>query len=134
VAFAAKNYGCDATGITVAQTGAAFGNERIRDNGITSEQARILCLDYRNIPNDKKFTKIASLEMAEVRFELFLFVQVYLCHYSMLESGDMVLSCDRSMISWTTMVSSTSKSLVSDLTGSMRILTGASHSRVPLQI
>jgi len=65
VAFAAKNYGCDATGITVAKTGAAFGTQRIKDNGISEEKARILCTDYRNIPSDRKFTKIVSLEMAE---------------------------------------------------------------------
>jgi sphingolipid C9-methyltransferase len=69
VAFAAKNYGCDATGVTVAKTGAAFGTQRIKDNGISEDKARILCTDYRNIPNDRKFTKIVSLEMAEVSHE-----------------------------------------------------------------
>jgi cyclopropane fatty-acyl-phospholipid synthase-like methyltransferase len=67
VAYAAKNYGCDVTGLTLAQTGAAFGNERIKANGVSPDKARILCRDYRDMPKDKKFTKIVSLEMAEVR-------------------------------------------------------------------
>lgn len=67
VAFAAKNYGVNATGVTLAKEQAAFGNQRIKDNGLTEDQARIICCDYRDIPRDKKFTKIVSLEMAEVR-------------------------------------------------------------------
>lgn len=70
VAFAAKNYGVNATGVTLAKEQAAFGNQRIKDNGLTEAQARIICCDYRDIPRDKKFTKIVSLEMAEVRSHL----------------------------------------------------------------
>jgi len=66
VAYAAKNFGCDVTGLTLAQTGAKFGNERIKESGVNENQARILCLDYRDMPKEKKFTKIVSLEMAEV--------------------------------------------------------------------
>ena len=67
-AFAAKNYGCDATGITLARKQTAFGNQRIKDNGISHDKARILCMDYREIPGGPgQYTKIVSLEMAEVR-------------------------------------------------------------------
>ena len=65
-AFAAKNYAVDATGVTLAKEQTAFGNERIKNNGLDEGQARILCMDYRDIPSDKKFNKIVSLEMAEV--------------------------------------------------------------------
>jgi cyclopropane fatty-acyl-phospholipid synthase-like methyltransferase len=66
VAFAAKNYGCDATGVTLAKNQTKFGNDRIAKNGVDTEKARILCSDYRDIPNSKgAFTKIVSLEMAE---------------------------------------------------------------------
>lgn len=66
-AFAAKNYKCDATGLTIARNQAAFGNKRIADNGVPTERARILCMDYRDIPHPPgHFTKIVSLEMAEV--------------------------------------------------------------------
>ena len=67
VAYAAKNYGCDATGITLGKNQTAFGNDRIKKNGITESQARVHCMDYREIPrNPGSYTKIVSLEMAEV--------------------------------------------------------------------
>ncbi|CAO1622259.1 unnamed protein product [Sympodiomycopsis kandeliae] len=65
-AFAAKNFGCDATGVTLAREQTKFGNERIAKNGLTQDQARILCMDYRDIPVEKgHYDKIVSLEMAE---------------------------------------------------------------------
>jgi len=64
-AYAAKNFGCDATGITLGKNQTAFGNKRIADNGVDPNKARILCKDYREIGTDKKFSKIVSLEMAE---------------------------------------------------------------------
>lgn len=60
---AAKNYGVDATGVTLSRNQTEYGNERIRRDEL-SGQARILCLDYRDTPK-KKFDKIASLEMVE---------------------------------------------------------------------
>ena len=65
--FAAKNYGCDVTGITLGKNQTAFGNQRIKDNGLTHDKARILCMDYRDIPGGPgSYTKIVALEMAEV--------------------------------------------------------------------
>ena len=65
-AFAAKNYGCDVTGVTLAKTQTRFGNDRLRQNGIDASQARILNLDYRDIlVQPGHYTKIISLEMAE---------------------------------------------------------------------
>lgn len=61
--FAAKRYGVDATGVTIAEKQTAFGNERIKAWNL-EERARILCLDYRDIPN-RQFDKISSLEMVE---------------------------------------------------------------------
>ncbi|KAH8119408.1 sphingolipid C9-methyltransferase [Phellopilus nigrolimitatus] len=64
--FAAKNFGCDATGITLSKHQTAFGNQRIKDNGVAAEQARVLCLDYRDMPGGPgQYTKIVALEMAE---------------------------------------------------------------------
>ncbi len=60
---AAKYYGVDATGVTISENQTAFGNRRIQDWGM-QDQARILCKDYRDIPN-QKFDKIVSLEMVE---------------------------------------------------------------------
>lgn len=65
-AFAAKNYGANVTGVTLAREQAAFGNERLQKNGISEDQARILCQDYRDIPvQPGHYNKIVSLEMAE---------------------------------------------------------------------
>lgn len=63
VAHAAREFGANATGVTLAQTGAAFGNARIAQQGV-QERARILCLDYREVPANK-YDRIVSLEMVE---------------------------------------------------------------------
>ncbi|KAI0045928.1 sphingolipid C9-methyltransferase [Auriscalpium vulgare] len=81
VAFAHKNYGCDATGITLGKNQTKFGNERIKTNGGDPERARILCMDARDTPGGPgHYTKIVSLEMAEHvglrRYDAFL-RQVY---------------------------------------------------------
>lgn len=67
VAYAAKNFDCDATGVTLARKQTAFGNDRIKANGVTADKARILCTDFRDAPGGPgHYTKIVSLEMAEV--------------------------------------------------------------------
>jgi cyclopropane fatty-acyl-phospholipid synthase-like methyltransferase len=63
VMHSAKNYGMDATGVTLAQSGADYGNNQIKENGV-SDKARILRMDYRDIPKTK-YDKITCLEMAE---------------------------------------------------------------------
>lgn len=83
-AFAHKNYGCRVTGVTLSKNQTAFGNERIVNNvrplsflftyaltvaqGGDPDRAKIICCDARYIPGGKgAYTKIVSLEMAEVR-------------------------------------------------------------------
>ncbi|KAK3840494.1 MAG: Mycolic acid cyclopropane synthetase-domain-containing protein [Linnemannia elongata] len=63
-AYAAKNYGTDSTGITLGLNQTAFGNNRIKEYGVPATQARIKCMDYRDIPREK-WDKITCLEMAE---------------------------------------------------------------------
>lgn len=63
VATAAKDYGVDATGITIAEKGSAYATEQIARMGV-SDRARILTLDYRDIPAGP-YDKISCLEMAE---------------------------------------------------------------------
>ncbi|GAA5820065.1 hypothetical protein JCM11251_005468 [Rhodosporidiobolus azoricus] len=65
VTYAAKNFDCDATGVTLSKNQAAFGTKRIADNGVDASRARILRHDFRDLPKDQKFSKIVSLEMAE---------------------------------------------------------------------
>ncbi len=59
----AKHYGVDCTGVTIAQAGADWANGLIKENGV-EDKARILRMDYRDIPK-KKYNKITCLEMAE---------------------------------------------------------------------
>jgi sphingolipid C9-methyltransferase len=60
---AAKYYGVDATGVTIARNQTDFGNRRIAEWDL-QDRARVLCVDYRDTP-PKKFDKISSLEMVE---------------------------------------------------------------------
>jgi cyclopropane fatty-acyl-phospholipid synthase-like methyltransferase len=60
---AAKKWGADATGVTISKNQTAFGNNRIKQWNV-EDHARIMCLDYRDIP-ERQFDKIASLEMVE---------------------------------------------------------------------
>ena len=60
---AAKVWGADATGITISKNQTAFGNRRIEAAGV-KDRARLICRDYREIPNGR-FNKISSLEMVE---------------------------------------------------------------------
>lgn len=61
--YAARNRGADATGVTIAHQGAAYGNEQIAAAGV-QDRARILRMDYRDIPH-QTYNKISCLEMAE---------------------------------------------------------------------
>ena len=64
--FASTNYGAHATGITLGRNQTAWGNNGLRKAGVSEEQSRILCLDYRDIPvREGGYDKITCLEMAE---------------------------------------------------------------------
>lgn len=64
--FASVNFGANVTGITLGRNQTAWGNNGLRKAGITEEQSRILCMDYRDIPvPEGKYHKITCLEMAE---------------------------------------------------------------------
>ncbi len=63
VRYAAEHYGVDATGVTISKNQAEYGNQRIREAGL-QDRARILCLDYREVPREK-WNKISSFEMVE---------------------------------------------------------------------
>jgi cyclopropane fatty-acyl-phospholipid synthase-like methyltransferase len=63
--FASVNYGANVTGVTLALNQTAWGNEGLQNAGIPATQSQILCMDYRDIPPEKKFNKISQLEMGE---------------------------------------------------------------------
>jgi cyclopropane fatty-acyl-phospholipid synthase-like methyltransferase len=61
---AAKKYGAKAVGVTLSVEGAKYCREQAKAEGVGS-QVDILCMDYRMIPQEMKFDKIVSVEMAE---------------------------------------------------------------------
>jgi len=63
VTHMAERYGVDATGVTICKNQAELGAKRIAEKKLSS-RARILALDYRDIP-PAKYDKISVLEMAE---------------------------------------------------------------------
>mmetsp|Transcript_59101 Transcript_59101/g.109204 ORF Transcript_59101/g.109204 Transcript_59101/m.109204 type:complete len:467 (+) Transcript_59101:123-1523(+) len=64
VCHAAQHYGATAAGVTLSQEGAKYCKEQIAQRGL-SDTAKILVVDYRDIPLDLKFQRISSIEMAE---------------------------------------------------------------------
>lgn len=64
--FASVNFGAKTTGVTLGRNQTAWGNNGLRKAGITEEQSKILCMDYRDIPvPEGGYDKITCLEMAE---------------------------------------------------------------------
>ncbi len=62
--WAAKHYGVDATGITLSQNQFEYAQRRIADEGLAS-RCRVLLQDYRDVPGESAFDKIASVGMFE---------------------------------------------------------------------
>ncbi len=62
--WAAERYGVDATGITLSRNQHAHVNELIERRGLRG-RVRMLLLDYRALPEDEPFDKIASIGMFE---------------------------------------------------------------------
>lgn len=61
---AARKYGADATGITLSQNQYEYARERIRAEGLEG-RCRVELCDYRHLPTDQPFDKIASVGMFE---------------------------------------------------------------------
>lgn len=61
-AYAAKNYGCRITAVTISKEQFDFALKRINDNNL-SGQVEVLLKDYRDI--EGQFDKIVSIEMIE---------------------------------------------------------------------
>ena len=64
--YTSVNYHARVTGVTLGRNQTAWGNKGLRDAGISQDQSRILCVDYRDIPvTEGGYNKITCLEMAE---------------------------------------------------------------------
>lgn len=134
VTYAAKNFGCDATGVTLSHNQAEFGNNRIAKNGVDPSRARILRTDFRNLDKQQKFTKIVTLEMAEVRPRVAQcralscirrYSRPSICARSTSASAATTPSSRTSTTSSTMTASSSTRSPVSALPGSTRTSSGA---------
>lgn len=64
VMHAAERYGVHATGITLSEPQAQLARERIAAAGL-EDRCRIEVRDYRELPDDARFDKIASIGMVE---------------------------------------------------------------------
>lgn len=62
--WAAEHYGVQATGITLSRNQHAHVSRLIQDKGL-GDRVRIALLDYRDLPEDQPFDKIASVGMFE---------------------------------------------------------------------
>ena len=62
--WAAENYGVNATGITLSHNQHAHVNRLIEEKGLSS-RVKMLLLDYRDLPEDVPYDKIASVGMFE---------------------------------------------------------------------
>ena len=63
VRHAAREYGAKATGVTLSKEGKKYCDDAAAAE--KTKNSEILHMDYRNIPEDRSFDKIASIEMAE---------------------------------------------------------------------
>jgi cyclopropane-fatty-acyl-phospholipid synthase len=61
---AAREYGVDATGITLSENQFRLASERIRAAGL-QERCRVLLQDYRDHPGEEFYDKVASVGMFE---------------------------------------------------------------------
>ncbi|CAN5705506.1 class I SAM-dependent methyltransferase [soil metagenome] len=64
VRYAARNYGVEAVGITLSESQAVWGRERIKAEGL-SGQCRVEVRDYRDLPLSEKFDRISSVGVTE---------------------------------------------------------------------
>jgi len=64
IIWAAKNYKVRATGITLSENQYAYASKRIEEEGVGA-LCRVRLLDYRDVPEEEPFDKIASVGMVE---------------------------------------------------------------------
>ncbi|MBI2311434.1 MAG: class I SAM-dependent methyltransferase [Betaproteobacteria bacterium] len=64
ICWAARHYGVDATGVTLSRSQHQYAAARIESEGL-GQRCRVLLQDYRDIPGDESFDKIASVGMFE---------------------------------------------------------------------
>lgn len=93
--YAAQNYGCQVTSITVSREQFDYATRRFFEEGLT-KQCEMKLLDYRLVKG--KFDKIVSIEMIEAVGDKFLEAFFQQCHNLLVKDGllglQMILSPD----------------------------------------
>lgn len=64
ILHAAEHYGVRATGITLSQNQHDYAMELVRSRGL-QDRVQVLLMDYRDVPEDEPYDKIASVGMFE---------------------------------------------------------------------
>jgi cyclopropane-fatty-acyl-phospholipid synthase len=90
VIWAAKNYGVQATGITLSDEQLAFSRNRIKQLGL-QDKIEVRLMDYRDLSSDVQYDKIASVGMFEHVGRLNL-PQYFSKIYSLLRPGGVVMN------------------------------------------
>jgi cyclopropane fatty-acyl-phospholipid synthase-like methyltransferase len=62
--YSAKHRGVKSVGVTLSVEGAKYCRDQAKAEGLDGK-VDILCMDYRDIPKELRFSKIVSVEMAE---------------------------------------------------------------------
>jgi len=63
IRYAAKTFGVKATGVTISKEQVKWHKQKVIEE--ESKDANMMCMDYREIPKNKKYDKISCLEMSE---------------------------------------------------------------------
>ena len=90
IIWAAKNYGVYATGITLSDEQLAFSRKRIEQLGL-QDKIEVRLMDYRDLPSDSQYDKIASVGMFEHVGRLNL-PHYFSKIYSLLKPGGVVMN------------------------------------------
>jgi len=90
IIWAAKNYGVHATGITLSDEQLAFSRNRIEQLGL-QDKIEVRLMDYRDLPSDSQYDKIASVGMFEHVGRLNL-PHYFSKIYSLLKPGGVVMN------------------------------------------
>jgi cyclopropane-fatty-acyl-phospholipid synthase len=90
IIWAAKNYGAHATGITLSDEQLAFSRNRIEQLGL-QDKIEVRLMDYRDLPSDSQYDKIASVGMFEHVGRLNL-PHYFSKIYSLLKPGGVVMN------------------------------------------
>ena len=90
IVWAAQNYGVRSTGITLSEEQFAFATEKISRLGLENN-CKVELLDYRDLPLESKYDKIASVGMFEHvgKANLSVYFQKI---YSLLNDGGMLMN------------------------------------------